>query len=120
MIYSQDGLGLFQSSDDILAAHGLNISHGTYFFQLGRFSHCNRGSACAFRSGCIGNALPLPQRPRQTLQAALGQGPASFLELMAAVGTRDGREIVRDFGKLYEQGRLRRLKDGRYTLNGGG
>ncbi len=39
---------------------------------------------------------------------------------MAALGTRDGREILRDFGKLYEQGRLTRLKDGRYTLNGGG
>jgi hypothetical protein len=39
---------------------------------------------------------------------------------MAAVGTRDGREILRDFGKLYEQGRLKRLQDGRYTLNGGG
>jgi UbiD family decarboxylase len=64
-------------------------------------------------------APQMPQRPRQTLEAALGQGPATFLELMAAVGTRDGREIVRDFGKLYELGRLERLKDGRYTLNGG-
>jgi 2,5-furandicarboxylate decarboxylase 1 len=56
----------------------------------------------------------------QTLEAALAQGPATYLELMAALGTRDGREILRDFGKLYEQGRLQRLKDGRYTLNGGG
>jgi UbiD family decarboxylase len=61
----------------------------------------------------------LPERPRQTLEAALAAGPATFLELMAALGTRDGREIVRDFGKLYEQGRLKRLQDGRYTLNGG-
>jgi 2,5-furandicarboxylate decarboxylase 1 len=61
----------------------------------------------------------MPQRPRQTLEAALAAGPATFLELMAALGTRDGREIVRDFGKLYEQGRLKRLQDGRYTLNGG-
>ena len=37
---------------------------------------------------------------------------------MAALGTRDGREILRDFDKLYAQGRLQRLKDGRYTLNG--
>ena len=61
-----------------------------------------------------------PQRERQALIAALAQGPATYLELMAAVGTRDGRELLRDFGKLYEQGRLTRLKDGRYTLNGGG
>jgi hypothetical protein len=39
---------------------------------------------------------------------------------MAAIGTRDGREIVRDFGRLYEEGRLQRLPDGRYTLNGKG
>ena len=61
----------------------------------------------------------LPQRPRQTLEAALAAGPATYLDLMAALGTRDGREILRDFERLYEQGRLKRLKDGRYTLNGG-
>jgi hypothetical protein len=38
---------------------------------------------------------------------------------MAALGTRDGRELLRDFDRLYTQGRLARLKDGRYTLNGG-
>ena len=54
----------------------------------------------------------------QTLEAALTSGPATFLELMATLGTRDGREILRDFDKLYAEGRLTRLKDGRYTLNG--
>jgi hypothetical protein len=34
---------------------------------------------------------------------------------MAAVGTRDGCEILRDFDRLYAQGLLKRLKDGRYT-----
>ena len=67
----------------------------------------------------VPHAPKMPQRPRQTLEAALAAGPATYLELMAALGTRDGREILRDFGKLYEQGRLQRLKDGRYTLNGG-
>jgi UbiD family decarboxylase len=67
----------------------------------------------------VPHAPRMPERPRQTLEAALAEGPATFIELMAAVGSRDGREIVRDFGKLYEQGRLQRLKDGRYTLNGG-
>jgi UbiD family decarboxylase len=60
----------------------------------------------------------MPQRPRQSLEAALSEGPATYLELMAALGTRDGREILRDFGRLYEQGRLKRLQDGRSTLNG--
>jgi 2,5-furandicarboxylate decarboxylase 1 len=58
----------------------------------------------------------LPQRPRQSLEAALAQGPATYLELMAALGTRDGRELLRDFDRLYAQGRLQRLADGRYTL----
>jgi 2,5-furandicarboxylate decarboxylase 1 len=57
---------------------------------------------------------------RRSIEDALAQGPATYLELMAAVGTRDGRELLRDFDKLYAQGRLQRLKDGRYTLNGGG
>ena len=61
----------------------------------------------------------IPQRPRRTLEAALAEGPATYLELMAALGTRDGREILRDFDQLYQQGRLKRLKDGRYALNGG-
>jgi 2,5-furandicarboxylate decarboxylase 1 len=55
---------------------------------------------------------------RQSLEAALLQGPATYLELMAALGTRDGREILRDFDRLYAQGRLKRLKDGRYALDG--
>ena len=68
----------------------------------------------------VPHAPVLPQRPRQPLEAALAQGPATFLELMAAAGTRDGREIVRGLGQLYEEGRLERLPDGRYALNGKG
>ena len=61
----------------------------------------------------------MPQRPHRTIEAALAEGPATYLDLMAALGTRDGRELLRDFDRLYAQGRLARLKDGRYTLNGG-
>jgi UbiD family decarboxylase len=74
-----------------------------------------RGDSVEFT---VPHAPRLPQRERQTLEAALTQGPATFLELMAALGTRDGREILRDFDKLYAQGRLTQLKDGRYALNG--
>ncbi|MFL6796051.1 MAG: UbiD family decarboxylase [Xanthobacteraceae bacterium] len=48
----------------------------------------------------------------------LTQGPATYLDLMAAVGTRDGREVLRELDKLYTQGRLTRLPDGRYALQG--
>jgi 2,5-furandicarboxylate decarboxylase 1 len=48
--------------------------------------------------------------------AALAAGPASFLDLMAALGSKDGREIVRELDALYAAQRLGRLDDGRYVL----
>ena len=48
------------------------------------------------------------------MEAALAAGPVTYLELMAAIGTRDGREVLRDLDRLYAQGRLRRTNDGRY------
>jgi 2,5-furandicarboxylate decarboxylase 1 len=47
---------------------------------------------------------------------AMAAGPASFLELMAALGSKDGREIVRQLDELYDAHRLGRLDDGRYVL----
>ncbi|MDB5410838.1 MAG: UbiD family decarboxylase [Rhodospirillales bacterium] len=61
----------------------------------------------------------MPQRPRATVEQVLAQGPATYLDLMAALGTRDGREILRTFDTLYKEGRLQRLADGRYELTGG-
>ncbi|HXS42667.1 MAG TPA: UbiD family decarboxylase [Stellaceae bacterium] len=58
----------------------------------------------------------LPQRPRRSVEAALAEGPATYLDLMAALGTRDGREILPILEKLYAEGRLARLEDGRYSL----
>jgi 3-polyprenyl-4-hydroxybenzoate decarboxylase len=64
----------------------------------------------------VPRAPQLPQRPRRSIEAALMAEPATYLELMAAVGTRDGREILRDLDRLYEEGRLRRTPDGRYQI----
>jgi 2,5-furandicarboxylate decarboxylase 1 len=47
---------------------------------------------------------------------ALAAAPASFLELMAALGSKDGREIVRELDVLYATRRLGRRDDGRYVL----
>jgi 3-polyprenyl-4-hydroxybenzoate decarboxylase len=49
---------------------------------------------------------------------ALAAAPASFLELMAALDSKDGREIVRELDGLYAAQRLGRLDDGRYVLKG--
>jgi UbiD family decarboxylase len=61
----------------------------------------------------------MPQRARGGVEETLAQGPASYLELMAAAGTRDGREILLTLDKLYGDGRLGRNEEGRYVLNGG-
>jgi len=69
-----------------------------------------------------GNPLEhrVPQPPRYdgprhaSLQAALADGPKFFGELMAATGSRDGREIVRELETLRAAGQLERDEEGRY------
>ena len=50
----------------------------------------------------------------ESLQAALADGPKFFGELMGALGSRDGREIVRELEGLRLSGRLSRDGEGRY------
>ncbi|MHB2263770.1 UbiD family decarboxylase [Aliihoeflea sp. PC F10.4] len=54
-----------------------------------------------------------------TIEAALANGPKSFSALMAAIGTRDGREILDVFDRLRAEGRLGRSSDGQWTLGKG-
>jgi 2,5-furandicarboxylate decarboxylase 1 len=66
-------------------------------------------------------SVPTPPVPKKSIQhgtvaEALAAGPASFLELMAALGSKDGREIVRALDALYADKRLGRNDDGRYVL----
>jgi hypothetical protein len=71
--------------------------------------------------------IPLPpvmpktngkEAARKSTVDTLAAGPASFLELMMAAGSRDGREIVRELDALYAAGRLTRNETGRYMLKG--
>ena len=55
---------------------------------------------------------------KRSVSDVLAEKPASFLELMAAAGTRDGREIVRELDKLYSADKLSRHDSGRYMLKG--
>ena len=50
-----------------------------------------------------------------SIEEALRDGPKSFEALMAAIGTRDGREIVREFDTLRAAGRLGRTVEGLWT-----
>jgi UbiD family decarboxylase len=65
----------------------------------------------------------VPQPPRfegkrfASIEAALRDGPKFFEQLMAAVGSEDGREIVLVLEELHRQGRLKRdPAEGRYSL----
>jgi UbiD family decarboxylase len=51
----------------------------------------------------------------ESLRSALADGPKFFEELMAAVGSCDGREIVRELDRLREHG-LDRDAEGRYFM----
>jgi UbiD family decarboxylase len=53
---------------------------------------------------------------KKSVAETLAGGPASFLELMIAAGTRDGRELVRELDALYGADRLARNESGRYVL----
>ena len=50
------------------------------------------------------------------MQQALAQGALYFEQLMALLGSRDGREIVLALDELRQTGRLMRDAEGRYVL----
>lgn len=64
----------------------------------------------------------VPEAPRyegerfESIEAALADGPKTFSALMAAIDTRDGREILPVFDALRAKGRLGRTSDGGWTL----
>jgi 2,5-furandicarboxylate decarboxylase 1 len=66
----------------------------------------------------------VPEPPRfegrrfASVEAALADGPKYFEELMAATGSRDGREIVRELEALRERAALDRDGEGRYFVKG--
>ncbi|OGA13862.1 MAG: carboxylyase [Betaproteobacteria bacterium RIFCSPLOWO2_12_FULL_63_13] len=67
-------------------------------------------------------ALRVPEPPRYegkrhaSLASALAEGPMFFEHLMAATGSRDGRDIVRALETMDEEGRIARDAEGRYFL----
>ena len=66
--------------------------------------------------------MRVPEPPRfegrhfPSIEAALADGPKFFEELMTAVGSRDGREIVRALDALRKSLGLERDTQGRYFL----
>jgi 2,5-furandicarboxylate decarboxylase 1 len=54
--------------------------------------------------------------PRATVREALAAGPRFFVELLAALGSRDGREVAMELHTLREAGVLERRPDGAWYL----
>lgn len=52
----------------------------------------------------------------QTVEQALGARPMYFSELMAVLGSKDGREIAMELDRLRGQGSLSRSQDGEWLL----
>lgn len=53
-----------------------------------------------------------------SVEAALSDSPLSFGAIMVAVGSRDGRDVVIELDRLRQAGRLDRIDNGLYALNG--
>lgn len=111
----------FQGDKDLIMATGVRLSpldpslHGAHtgtkcgFDLTWPMQHANKWE------------LQIPEPPNyagakfQNLRAALEDGPKRFEDLMAATGSRDGREIVRELFALRDKG-LERDDLGRYFL----
>ncbi len=52
----------------------------------------------------------------QDIRAALEDGPKVFEQLMAALGTRDGRDVAIQLDELRQSGLIERLDGGAYGL----
>jgi DNA-binding HxlR family transcriptional regulator len=55
----------------------------------------------------------------RSIRDALAEGPKNFLQIMTALGSRDGRELTLALNALRQQGGLTRLEDGQYVLKVG-
>jgi UbiD family decarboxylase len=65
---------------------------------------------------CVPEVPKMGPLRKETVGAALKTGPKSFLELMEAMGSRDGRDVLLALDQVRATGVLGRAPDGRYAL----
>jgi 2,5-furandicarboxylate decarboxylase 1 len=113
----------FQADRDLIAGSGFRVVPLDPSLQgartgakLGFDCTIPFGKADAFEFSVPKPPAATTTKRHSTVADALAAGPASFLELMAARGSKDGREIVRELDALYAEKRLGRNEDGRYVL----
>jgi 3-polyprenyl-4-hydroxybenzoate decarboxylase len=113
----------FQADRDLIVGSGFRVVPLDPSLQGAR-TGAKLGFDCTIPFGkadALEFSVPTPPAPKHTTRHAsvadaLAAGPASFLDLMAALGSKDGREIVRELDKLYAARRLGREEGGRYML----
>jgi UbiD family decarboxylase len=112
----------FQADQDLVVASGFRAVPLDPSLQ-GKRQGAKAGFDCTRpfgKGGSFEYEIPLPPvmtaRPRTSVEAALASGPQSYLELMEALGTRDGREVAVALEALDAAGRLARCEDGRYQI----
>lgn len=113
----------FQADKDMIVATGVRLSpldpslHGAHAGAKAGFDltwpmkHASRWELVTPEPPTYpGNTFP-------SVQAALEDGPKRFEELMAAAGSRDGRDVVRALHQLADKG-LSRDEAGKYSIAG--
>jgi 2,5-furandicarboxylate decarboxylase 1 len=114
----------FQADRDLIVQGGLRALPLDPSLQGGRIgAKAGFDLTWAFGSGGrLEQTVPEPPRydgPRfATIRAALENGPKHFAELMAATGSRDGREIIRGLETLAGERGITRDDRGRYVIGG--
>jgi 2,5-furandicarboxylate decarboxylase 1 len=114
----------FQADRDLVVMSGMRTLPLDPSLAGGRFG-AKAGFDLTWPFGSAGRIeTRVPEPPRLTgkrfasVEAALADGPKSFAELMSALGSRDGREIVRALEALRAKASLARDADGRYRQGG--
>jgi 2,5-furandicarboxylate decarboxylase 1 len=113
----------FQGDQDLLVLEGM-LGMTMDPSLAGRRTGAKTGFDCTKPLG-RGGDIPLTRAaakvfagpPRfQSVEAALAAGPMFYADIVAGIGSDDGREVAVALDRLREEGRLARDRDGRYAL----
>jgi UbiD family decarboxylase len=112
----------FQADRDLVIHRGMRVLPLDPSLDPGKRSGAKAGFDLTVPFGRSGMESLIPEAPTYgnrrfpSLRAALEDGPKRFEELIAAVGSRDGREIVLELERLRGEVPVVRDELGRYTL----
>jgi 2,5-furandicarboxylate decarboxylase 1 len=112
----------FQADRDLVVQRGMRAIPLDPSLEHGKRVGAKAGFDCTVRFGLSGMESSIPKAPTYagrrfpTIRAALEDGPKHFEELIAAAGSRDGREIIVELERLESDLPIGRDIAGRYTL----